>query len=332
MNWKTFTAAKSKRIVDRVLLCVLVASLFGVGFSCFVTPVSSWVPAPKPIFDKPILTFLTPNSTQEASNQTTILFNVAMPSTWLQSVSESYGSVGPTLWGTIRNVTCLFDQEQVLYNDTVYGRDAKPVVIGSTTVYPPNYPISINYSCELNQLSSGSHSLTIRVAADTFCTNWETVINGYHYPNNYCQDVSANETFTFDVFQPLSASLAESASSVYLGNPVNFTVTASGGKEPYTYAWNVDNQTAEAANSPTLSLTSQAEGEHHVYATVTDANGNNATTLAVAFTALPSPSATPQPSPSPSPSVPENPSWIILPLATISSALLGYFCVRRRKP
>jgi len=130
---------------------------------------------------------------------------------------------------------------------------------------------------------------------------------------------------------PLSASLSESASSVYLGSPVNFIVTVSGGKEPYTYAWNVDNQTVETASSSTFSLTSQAIGEHHVYVAVTDADNSTATTLTVAFTVLPNPSATTQLSPSPSPSVPEIPSWIILPLSTIASVLLGCFCIRRRK-
>jgi len=128
------------------------------------------------------------------------------------------------------------------------------------------------------------------------------------------------------------ATLAESASSVYLGNPVNFTVTVQGGEEPYTYTWNLDNQTVQNASAPTFALTSQTIGEHHVYATVTDAGNNTATTLGVAFTVLSNPSATPQPSPSPSPSVPEIPSWAILPLATVASLLLGYFCVRRRKP
>jgi hypothetical protein len=53
-------------------------------------------------------------------------------------------------------------------------------------------------------------------------------------------------------------------------------------------------------------------------------------------TPFPSPTTEPTPTPSlaisPSPPVPEFQTWIILPLATAVSVLLGYFCVRRRKP
>jgi hypothetical protein len=140
----------------------------------------------------------------------------------------------------------------------------------------------------------------------------------------------------------LSASLAESASSLYFGNTINFTVTAEGGKEPYTYTWNVDNQTAETSPSPYLSLTSQTIGEHHVFVTVTDAENSTTNTLTVAFDVLPNPSLSLSPSQSTEPTPLKTPHGTIphqdytltlLVAAAVTAAIavfLAYF-VRRRK-
>ncbi len=137
-------------------------------------------------------------------------------------------------------------------------------------------------------------------------------------PPTIAPSASPNSSLT------LSAGLAESASSLYIGNTINFTVTAQGGKEPYTYSWNVDNQTVEASSSPYYSLNTLAVGEHHVYVQVTDAENSTATTLTVAFDVLPNPSSSP--APSPSPSVPEFPAWTILPpvLAGFMGALVFF--------
>jgi hypothetical protein len=131
---------------------------------------------------------------------------------------------------------------------------------------------------------------------------------------------SPNSSLTF------TASLAESASSLYFGNTINFTVTAQGGKEPYTYSWNVDNQTVETSTSPYYSANNLAIGEHHVFVTVTDADSNTANTLIVAFNSLPNSNS----SPTPSPSVPEFSPWVVLPmLATLAAASGSLF---KRKP
>ncbi len=108
----------------------------------------------------------------------------------------------------------------------------------------------------------------------------------------------------------MNAGLSESASALNYGNEINFTVTVSGGAEPYSYAWYVDNQLAQTTSSPYYSINSLGVGEHHVYVIVTDANSSTATTLAVAFDVLPSSSSSPQPSPS----VPEVPAWIAMAL------------------
>jgi hypothetical protein len=154
--------------------------------------------------------------------------------------------------------------------------------------------------------------------------------------------VNMNEEYTLpDYGRPLSASLAESASSLYFGNAINFTVTADGGKEPYTYSWNVDNQTVENVSSPYFSLDNLTIGEHHVFAAVTDADNNTATTLTVAFDVLPNPNLSPTPTlpkptpslpypPTPSPSVAEFPNWTILPLVGVVAIMLVYFLKRRK--
>lgn len=302
MKKQTFMATRGNRFSAFALLFLIFAVSLGLESSYPANAnFSTWVPAPTPIYDKPFITFLAPKDYTIVSNQTTILFTVTMPSTWESSLFVD----GPSsIWGTIRNVTCTLDQKQILYNDTVYGRDAKPALIGSVTVFPEIRPISINYSCVVSQISSGVHNFTVYVAADTFCQNWETIIDGYHYPCNYYQDVSANESFTFSVntsTEPspspsLSASLAESASALNFGITINFTVTVEGGTAPFAFAWYIDNQLVETGNSPYYSTSTQPVGSHHIYVQVTDADGNTAQTLSPEFNVLPTTSPSPSPS------------------------------------
>ena len=73
-------------------------------------------------------------------------------------------------------------------------------------------------------------------------------------------------------------------------------MTVEGGKEPYTYAWYLDNQLAETSTSPYFATDNQTVGSHHVYVEVDDAENNSATTLTVEFNVLPtnsSPSQSP---------------------------------------
>jgi hypothetical protein len=104
----------------------------------------------------------------------------------------------------------------------------------------------------------------------------------------------------------LTLSLSESASALYYGNTVNFTVLADGGTKPYTFAWHIDGQMAQTSASQYFSTNSQAVGSHHVYVQVTDADNNSATTLTVEFNVLQvsvsSPSSFPTQQPTTSPS------------------------------
>jgi len=142
----------------------------------------------------------------------------------------------------------------------------------------------------------------------------------------------------------LTASLSESASALNFGNRVNFTVTAEGGKEPYTYAWHLDNQLAETSTSPYFATDNQTVGSHHVYVEVNDADNNSANTLTVEFNVLPT-SSSPSPSPpqtqqstptlEPSPMAnTQNNSMSILTIATLVVAVivvasLVYFMKRK---
>lgn len=233
------------------------------------------------------------------------------------------------------------------YTGEVYKRTEYPYEIGKYCLDGNTHYINTkiatlpdhndSFSIRLTGLSDGSHYVILTAYAlyggDAESQRSDTSGQVFFtIGNRVANSPQPSPYLNLSLAPTLSASLAESASSVYLGSPVNFTVTASGGVEPYTYIWTLDNQTVENASGRTFILTSQAVGEHHVYASVTDANGNTATTLEVAFTVMPNPSATPQPSPSPSPSVPETQTWIILPLTTVASLLLVCFCVRRRKP
>ena len=319
---------KSKTIIVCALLFMLIASMVGLGFS-YTASADSWVWAPTPIYDKPIITLLIPRNYITVSNQTTILFNVAMPQTWEASTYTN----GPlSLWGTIRNVTCTLDQKQILFDDTVYGRDAKPVTIGSTTIYPAGYPMSINYSCSVNQISVGLHSLTINVAADTFCMNWETVIDGYHYPHNFYQDVSNSGTYTFTVnastiaITDLSLENKTYATSVL---PLTFNINES----EMLLTYSLDNQANITINGNST-LSGLTEGTHSLTIYANDAFGNMGKSDAIFFTVtFPTPSPNLTETPNPSPTVPEFPlTSLAIAVLTVTILVAALFVRRKREP
>jgi hypothetical protein len=182
----------------------------------------------------------------------------------------------------------------------------------------------------LSNLTDGQHNLVVEANVRYFSSFGSTSRTGSSSVNFAIQttNIDGNSTPTPNPTSTFSASLAESASSLYFGNNINFTVTAQGGKEPYTFSWNVDNQTVETSASPHYSIDTLAIGEHHVFVTVTDAENSTATTLTVAFDVLPNPSSSP--APSPSPSVPEFSAWIILPLVALAATMVIYFRRKRK--
>jgi hypothetical protein len=127
----------------------------------------------------------------------------------------------------------------------------------------------------------------------------------------------------------LTVSLSESASALYYGNTVNFTVLADGGTKPYTFGWYIDGQIAQTSASQYFSTNSQAVGSHHVYVKVTDADNNSATTLTVEFNVLSVSSSSPGLSPTPSPSIPEFPTFVAVPI--LMAVVLAGLIIFKRK-
>ena len=241
-----------------------------------------------------------------------------------------YGSFDIPLIVTVRmycgtNRSAPFEKLDWL-NYTIDNKDSAslPYALSTEIVDPPSeYLMLGNFT--LAGLSNGSHTLTI-LAQSTL--------------ENPVLSRSFNSSITFTVdaqmaspsptsAASLAANLAESASSLYLGNTINFTVTVQGGKEPYAFSWNVDNQTIETSTSPYYSTDTLAVGEHHVNVQVIDAENNTATTLTVAFDVLPNPSSSP--ALSPSPSVPEFPTWTALPIVATATVLAALFVRRKRQ-
>ena len=110
----------------------------------------------------------------------------------------------------------------------------------------------------------------------------------------------------------VTISLSESASALNYGNTINFTVSAEGGKKPYTFTWYVDYQLEENNVSPYFSTDSLGVGSHFVYVQVNDANNNSAKTNTVSFEVLPVSNPSTSLSPIPSPSIPEFPQTIMM--------------------
>jgi hypothetical protein len=107
---------------------------------------------------------------------------------------------------------------------------------------------------------------------------------------------STSPSLTSSPSTALSADLAESASAIYFGGRVNFTVSVEGGKAPFSYEWYFDNQSVATGDTPYFSIDFIAVGPHHVYAKVVDADSNTAKTLTVEFNVLPTSNPTPSPS------------------------------------
>jgi hypothetical protein len=294
-------------------------SAFGFVFTCRAdwytyTPVAgSWVPAPPPLTDKPSINVLSPESYTGITSHTIILFVVTMPSTWVYGDPPNYASA---LWGTIRNVTCTLDQNEVIFfNNTAYGRDGTPAT---------NSPININYSFAVNQASVGPHSLTINVAADTFCMNYERINQGYHYAQNiYCNDSSC-ETFWFGVDALAITNLSienKSYTTSYL--PLTYEINGTS-----TWAgFSLDSQANQTIYGNST-LTGLTEGNHTLIVYVKDSFGNMGKSDEVFFnvmfpTPTPSPSAIQQPTAEPS----QTPEYVQIGDFTPAIMLIGIVAI-----
>jgi hypothetical protein len=85
---------------------------------------------------------------------------------------------------------------------------------------------------------------------------------------------------------------AASPTTTVRGSSVTFSVEASGGAGPYSYAWTGLPSGCVAANASSILCTPGAAGTWTISVTVTDANGLTATSTSLSFTTTSPPSAT----------------------------------------
>lgn len=91
---------------------------------------------------------------------------------------------------------------------------------------------------------------------------------------------------------PLSVEVGASPSSVELGAPVTFQVTAGGGFPPYSYLWSGLPSACAATDSPTISCSPQMAGSYDVSVQVTDQFGNNLSQSTMLIVRAPGPAST----------------------------------------
>ena len=317
---------KRKTILVYALLSVLIASMAGLE-NVNVSNANPIVNVPSTT-DQPIVSLVSPiNGTiLQAQQNETIIFNVAMPQSWYSGVFSE---------GTIRNVSCILDQEQILFNDTIYGRDAPVTERAGWVYFPPAnaYVRSINYSQNVGLLPAGLHILKISVAADTWSRS--------QYVERY-QDNSAVVTYSFMVSAPPTITLLPVENSSYNGTifPLVFNVNATTSWSGYS----LDNQ-ANVTTNGNATLTDLAEGNHSLVVYANDTFGNMGKSDTILFNVIlptPTPSSTPSPSPTQKPTLEISPTpttnyysdWIpyiaLTVVVALSVSALVYFKKRKK--
>jgi hypothetical protein len=177
----------------------------------------------------------------------------------------------------------------VTFSSRVTQNSSGPYTVVTYVLNGTNYPQSLSELIPLSIPEGGKVDFQVKAV-----TGYETrapITDMYTFVG---AESDWSDTQTIDIPSPsstLNASLSESASALYYGNTINFTVSANGGVPPYTYAWYIDGQSSGNSSSPYFSIDSQAVSSHHVYVQVTDAANNSANTLTVEFSVFPVSSA-----------------------------------------
>ena len=136
-----------------------------------------------PIYDRPVVAISPINGT--AQRNQTVIFNVEMPATWWY-VKSSPTAEGRyvTYVGTIRNVTCILDDNLLMFNGTGFGRVENSPQINYLSA------TDIIYSQDAGVLPLGLHNITVTVEADVF----SRIIGSY---NERYTNVSTTATYLF---------------------------------------------------------------------------------------------------------------------------------------
>lgn len=129
--------------------------------------------------------------------------------------------------------------------------------------------------------TTGNHAVTVNVSDST--------------PSD-CTDPSANcgNTAFLTVNPALSGSVASSNESPTVGQSVQLTATASGGKAPLSISWNLDGNGFGEATGSTAGTSFSTPGSHTIQAQISDA-ANPAHTLVVSHTVNVQPAPPPPP-------------------------------------
>ena len=318
---------KRRRILVCALLSILIATTAGTGLVSLTN--ANFKPAPTiPITTKPIVTLLLPLNGTNQENDAKVVFNVSMPKDW------GYGSSQPpVIMGTIRNVTCTLDQNVILYNDTVYGKEH---IVDGPDPYVYYNVRSIVYSQNVSGLALGQHTLTISVAAVTFFFGAYNGESGY---NNY--DVSTSVTSTFTVVAPPAVTNLSIENKTY--NTPFLPLTFNLNETTSWLGYSLDNRANVTLNG-NVTLTDLTESNHSLVVYANDTFGNMGKSDTVSFNVtLPAPTPSPSPSPSPTqqPTLEPTPAppldswtseWIPIAIVAAAVALGVSVLVYIRKP
>ena len=270
---------RRKRIVACCLFGLMIVSFVGAGsvgiaranfYSMFLFNFNI-----TPVTDKPSITLLSPiNGTANSS----IMFDVVMPKSWLWNGSGYYVFVGQ-----ISKVECYVDQELVFSDSTTYGLE---------TFFENNpNPFKTIINCDVNySLASGAHVIGISVVAHT-C---------YNYKNNLWYDVSTDVSFVCKPNVPIIDNLSiknETYSTSFL--PLVYYINESTSWQGLS----LDNQ-ANVTIDGNVTLTGLREGNHSLIVYANDTFGNMGASDTTSFSiVLPTPSPSPTPSPAISPTL-----------------------------
>jgi hypothetical protein len=121
----------------------------------------------------------------------------------------------------------------------------------------------------------------------------------------------------------LSVSISSSPTTVYIGESVLFYADASGGEPNYNYQWYANGSQIVGETSAGYVFNPNGTGQTNIYASVQDASNSTITSNTIAVTVN-------SRSLSQSPTIPEYPSWVVLPL--FFSGFSVIVIVRDRKP
>jgi hypothetical protein len=140
-------------------------------------------------------------------------------------------------------------------------------------------------------------------AATSVTLTAQTIPDGYSFKNwivdgnsqgNGVNPIIANmitprtaiANYTTTPLPPLAVTINPASAAVYVGNPVIFTATPTGGMSPYVYQWFLDGNSILGATSSTWTLTPSEGGIYYVYVRVTDSKGSAAQSETARITAL----------------------------------------------